>query len=349
VDLVAVHRFRRCAFSSSRRVVREGRTQTLAVRRPRRIRDLPRRCACAGLGFELSGSTPSARAWATSAVLGEFVLLWGGVGAAGFLGDLHLLDTRAKRWYNLFQSTSSPSPRASAAFALVGSTLWMHGGLEHTGGVVRPSDELWMLETFLPVPDQSDEEESSEDEDEEDDEEDAENMHDPNRWPTAFVLSVSEEVASAGSVTLAAPTGQERDRWIGALVRDVQALSAELAASSVVPPCTPTAPEATHGRFRSVSTPSHAGALGALGSGIGAHHPSSGSTGGGLVLGSSGLGGLASLGFGAGSVGGGASILSTPAASALRFATSVPASSALALHATTTNNFLPLVSEEAEN
>jgi len=153
-----------------------------------------------------AGTTPAPRAWHSCVAVGGdpsaapsssrrsssessgYLLLFGGAGPrASFFNDLHLLDTKAMRWYALVQSSEQtearidaamanggsggaaaiaklpppddmPGPRASHSACMIGSRLYIHGGFVpvsvHSSSEVqtqvRPCFELFELDTFLP-------------------------------------------------------------------------------------------------------------------------------------------------------------------------------------------------------
>jgi hypothetical protein len=83
-----------------------------------------------------SGTPPPARHSHLAFVVGTRFFVFGGTdGSRRFLGDLHVLDTTINAWSTPLIAGSVP-PRCAAACAVVGSLVYIHGGI-NSSGVIR--------------------------------------------------------------------------------------------------------------------------------------------------------------------------------------------------------------------
>lgn len=97
---------------------------------------------------EANGSVPKpgARKHAVMAYdhVAKQVLLFGGVGSSGLLGDTWLWDGQAGTWTPITGLATSPSPRAGAQMAYDGANLILFGGYKLTGSTKTPLGDTWL-------------------------------------------------------------------------------------------------------------------------------------------------------------------------------------------------------------
>lgn len=99
-----------------------------------------------GPGLAPLDPRPSARKSPAMAYDGKSgrVLLFGGEGSGGVLGDTWLWDGVNERWESLGVMSPGPSPRAGAQMAWDGTQLMLYGGYTGSGASKTPLGDTWL-------------------------------------------------------------------------------------------------------------------------------------------------------------------------------------------------------------
>ena len=90
--------------------------------------------------YETTGSEPTGRSDFSHVKIGNYIVIYGGLGKEGLLGDLYTLNIEQKSWNNVaFNSASKPSPRKGTCMVNIGFFIYIFGGITDAGY----TNELW--------------------------------------------------------------------------------------------------------------------------------------------------------------------------------------------------------------
>lgn len=93
--------------------------------------------------YETTGTEPTGRSDFSHVKIGNNLVVYGGLGKEGLLGDIYSLNIEQKTWDQFtINSVSKPSPRKGACMVNIGYFIYIFGGITDTGY----TNELWKLD-----------------------------------------------------------------------------------------------------------------------------------------------------------------------------------------------------------
>jgi hypothetical protein len=93
--------------------------------------------------YETTGTEPPGRSDFSHVKIGNNIVIYGGIGLEGILGDIYTLNIQKRVWNQVtFNSASKPSPRKGACMVSIGYFIFIFGGITDAGY----TNELWKFD-----------------------------------------------------------------------------------------------------------------------------------------------------------------------------------------------------------